>query len=256
MITTKTKKVLFTFCFIANNTLAHIHNRNFAIERFQIVKTISMFDEDDHDLIYVSSSSSPLQSTSSKSSKKRSLENDSNQSKIITSLLKNNNDEYKIIKNTRNVSSDIWLKFGFPAKKNVEHPDRYDIIPNYSSCFKCFRTYRFTDSTTSSMKDHKCPQEYFQGLKTLEVFSASSSPSSSARISTASSSSTPYLSPTSSRSVFITKVVKKKKENLKKIFVRWVVTGMRPFQIVKDLGLEDIIQECLDIGMIEVFYLF
>ena len=36
--------------------------------------------------------------------------------------------------------------------------------------------------------------------------------------------------------------------------MRWVVTGMRPFQIISDSGLIDIIQECLDIGMIMVVF--
>ncbi|CAF1334587.1 unnamed protein product, partial [Rotaria sp. Silwood1] len=106
---------------------------------------------------------------------------------------------------------DIWTKFSLPARRIAKNPNRYEIIPNYLSCNKCFQTYRFLDSNTSSMRDHRCPKDISSTQMQLKSF-VTSSP-------TASSSSSPSLS------------------------------GMRPFQIISDSGLQAILQECLDIGL-------
>ncbi|CAF4071163.1 unnamed protein product, partial [Rotaria sp. Silwood1] len=141
----------------------------------------------------------------------------------------------------KNVSSDIWTKFGLPARRIAKNRNRYETIPNYSSCNKCFQTYRFLDSNTSSIRDHKCPKDISSTQMQLKSFFTSSP--------TASSSSPP------SRSTLISKVIKEKKEIIKKLFVRWVVRGMRPFQIISDSGLQAILQECLDIGYVFLGYM-
>ncbi|CAF1165617.1 unnamed protein product [Rotaria sordida] len=192
-----------------------------------------MLNEDNPDVILVTSSQ--LNLTSSITSDKKNSNSDLNQCRTITNLLKNNNDEYAIIKNKKKVSSGIWLKFGLPARKKDKNSNQYDVIPNYSSCFKCFHTYRFIDSCTSSMRDHKRPQEISKGQQQLTLHHASPT------LSASSSSS-------SSRSIILSQIIKQKKENIKKLFVQWVVTSMRPFQIISDSGLEVIMQECLNIG--------
>ncbi|CAF3359964.1 unnamed protein product [Rotaria sp. Silwood2] len=190
-----------------------------------------MLNEDNPDVILVTSSQLNLTSSINSSDKNKS-NSDVNRCKTITNLLKNNSNEYTIVRNKKNISSGIWLKFGLPAQKNDKNSNQYDVIPNYSSCFKCFHTYRFTNSSTSSMRDHKCPQEISKGQQQLTLQHASPISSSSS----------------SSRPVILSKIIKQKKENIKKLFVQWVVTGMRPFQIISDSGLEAIMQECLNIG--------
>ena len=193
-----------------------------------------MLNENDCDMILMSSIQSiPLNDTLLKTNSNIDLNN----SKTITNLLKTKTKEYFVVKNSKNTSSDIWHKFGFPARKHDQNSDKHDVIPNFTSCFKCFQTYRFTDASTSSMRDHKCPQENFKDQKQITNFIASSS-SSSSRLTT------------------VSKTIKQKKENLKRLFVRWIVTGIRPFQIVSDSGLVDIIQECLDIGKVFFFFCF
>jgi hypothetical protein len=191
-----------------------------------------MIDEENQDLIILPTCQIDS-STTNNLNQKNCLNVEMNKAKMITRSLRNNSKEYMVVKNTKNVSSDIWSKFGLPAKKNDKSSDQFDIIPNYSSCFQCFQTYRFTDSSTSSMKDHKCPQELAKGQQQLKIFNASSS---------------------SPLSPLTTKIIKQKKQHIKQLFVRWVVTGMRPFQIISDSGLIDIIQECLDIGMIMLLF--
>ncbi|CAF5028736.1 unnamed protein product [Rotaria sp. Silwood1] len=182
-----------------------------------------MLNNDDCDLVLVSSSSPSRKS-----------------------LIDTSSNEYFVVENNRNLSSDIWQKFGFPARKrdqksdkhdqnsdkhdqnsdkhdqnldkHDQNSDKHDIIPNFTSCFKCLQRYRFTNATTSSMREHKCPQENLKGQKQLNYFiSPSSSPS---------------------RSTIVSKTIKQKKENIKRLFVRWIVTGIRPFQIVSDSGRE------------------
>ncbi len=187
-------------------------------------------ENDDLTILLIDQPDSP---TTNSRIQKQGSNVETNRARTIARLLKNNKKEYMVVKNSKNVSSGIWSKFGLPAKRNEKCPDQFDIIQNYSSCFQCYHTYRFTDSSTSSMKDHKCPQEIPKGQQQLTSSSNSS---------------------LSSRSSLTTKTLKQKKQNLKQLFVRWVVTGMRPFHIVSDSGLENIIQECLDIGMIMLLY--
>ena len=194
-------------------------------------------DEEENGVIVVSTSEYAAK-LSTNSSDKKKLDADRNQSKMITNLLKSTKDNYVVLKNTKNVSSDIWQKFGLPARRSSNNSNRFEVIPNYSSCFKCFQTYRFLDSTTSSMRDHKCPQEVSNAQTQFKSFISS-----------------PTTSSSFSRSAFTLKKGKEKKENIKKLLVQWVVTSMRPFQIVSDPGLQAIMQECLDIGSIISFHL-
>ena len=75
-----------------------------------------MINKENSDLILLPSSDLDSPSTTN-SNRKQGLNIEFNQANIITRLLKNNNKEYIVIKNTKNVSSDSWSKFGFLAKK-------------------------------------------------------------------------------------------------------------------------------------------
>ena len=73
--------------------------------------------------------------------------------------------------------SDIWHKLELPGRKDDQNSDKYDIVLNFTSCFKCFQTYQFTDASTSSMRNHKCSQENFKNQKEITTFIASLSSS-------------------------------------------------------------------------------
>jgi hypothetical protein len=99
-----------------------------------------MMNEDDHDVILVPSSQLLFMSSTNPSEKKN-FNIDLNQSKTIMNI--------PLLKRRR-----VFLViFGLPARKNDKYPDRYEVIPNYSSCFKCFQTYRLKDSTTSIVSE-------------------------------------------------------------------------------------------------------
>ena len=195
-----------------------------------------IMNEDDSDLIFVPPSPKALFNPLVKRNSNEHLLN----SKTITKLLKTESYKYIVVKSESKKSSDIWLKFGFPARRREEHSDledknsdisdenleehensnkdenlhkdknlnKYDIIPNFTSCFKCFQTYRFTDATTSSMRDHKCPEEKLNRQRGLNEFMTPSLASQSP----------------SSHSVIVSKRIKEKKQVIKRLFVRWIVT--------------------------------
>ncbi|CAF4357462.1 unnamed protein product, partial [Rotaria sordida] len=63
----------------------------------------------------------------------------------IKLLLKNDNENYKIIPNqSKRVSAAFWkeMDMGFPAKK-VHDKGEFIAIPGFVSCAKCFDTYRY-----------------------------------------------------------------------------------------------------------------
>jgi len=69
----------------------------------------------------------------------------------ITLLSKNDNENYKVIPNlSKRVSAACWKKMGmgFPAQK-LHDKNEFIAIPGYASCFKCFETSRYVDSSTT-----------------------------------------------------------------------------------------------------------
>ncbi|CAF4330882.1 unnamed protein product, partial [Rotaria magnacalcarata] len=70
---------------------------------------------------------------STNSSEKKKSNGDRNQSKTITNLLKSKKDDYVVLKNTKNVSSDIWEKFGSPARRSSNNSNRFKVIPSYKN---------------------------------------------------------------------------------------------------------------------------
>ena len=156
-----------------------------------------------------SSSSSKAYSTSSI---KRSLLNDRNHFQVMPNI-------------NRRSTASCWKIFGFPAKVESEGLEKFEIIPGFVSCKKCFDTYKYMDSSTANLYSHRCYKNESSDQTTLTSFIRS-----------------PRSASCSSKST------SKKKEELKQLCTKWIAASMRPFQIVTDPGFKRIVQACIDIG--------
>ncbi|CAF1331276.1 unnamed protein product [Rotaria sordida] len=152
----------------------------------------------------------------------------------IKLLLKNDNENYKIIPNqSKRVSAAFWkeMDMGFPAKK-VHDKDEFIAIPGFVSCSKCFDTYRYVDSSTTHIKSHKCLNSLPSNQTSLDDHFRPKS----------------LGQPNEQRTIPITKAVAKRKEEMKKVCARWIAHSMRSFTIVQDPGFKAVVDECLKIG--------
>jgi hypothetical protein len=155
-------------------------------------------------------------------------------SESIKLLLQNDNKNYKVVSNkSKRVSAACWknMGMGFPAKK-LNDKDEFTVIPGFASCFKCFETYRYVNSSTTHINSHKCSNLLPSDQTSLDHHFASKSPAHQ----------------TEQRTIPITKAIVKKKEEMKKVCARWIAHSMRCFKIVQDPGFKAVIDECLKIG--------
>lgn len=177
----------------------------------------------------ISHSSIQISSSQSTSTPSSNYTSDS-----IKLLLKSDNTNYKVIPNqSKRVSAACWKKMGmgFPAKKSLDK-DEYIAIPGFASCFKCFETYRYVDSSTTHISSHKCLNVSPLNQTLLDHHFRSKSPASQ----------------TEQRAIPVTKAIAKRKEEMKKVCARWIAHSMRSFQIVQDPGFKAVIDESLKIG--------
>ena len=158
----------------------------------------------------ISSSSSTVLYTTA--SIKRSLLND----EVHFKILSNNNKRAK---------ASCWKTFGFPAVSTQEDLKKFEIIPGFVSCKNCFDTYKYIDSSTANLYNHRCYRK--ESPDQTSITSFISSPRSTLNSS---------------------KMLSKKKDELKKICATWIADSIRPFQIVADAGFQRVVQACLDIG--------
>jgi hypothetical protein len=153
------------------------------------------------------------------------LSNTSYTSKSIETFLKNKKDEYKIVNNpSKRLTAVCWTSFGIPARLTGEN--NFEIIPGFASCKQCFETFRHIGGSTTSMNEHQCPKAVVKGQQSIKD----------------------SVHATGHRPIYIEKIIKKKKENIKRLCAQWAATSMRPFQIVDDPGFKQILQECLNTG--------
>ncbi|CAF1070146.1 unnamed protein product [Didymodactylos carnosus] len=143
---------------------------------------------------------------------------------IKRSLMTDKN-RYRVQPNpSKRATAACWKVFGVPAMSTDDDPTKYEILPGFVSCKTCLDTYKYIDSSTGNLNNHRCCRE--------------SSPDQS---SIASFLHLP-------RSTNSNKLISKRKEEIKQLCAKWVAGSMRSFQIVTDRGLKDSIQACLDIG--------
>ena len=161
-------------------------------------------------------------------------------SESIKLLLKNDNKNYKVVPNkSKRVSAACWknMGMGFPAKK-LNDKDEFTVILGFASCFKCFETYRYVSSSTTHINSHKCLNLLPSDQTSLDHHFAFKSPAHQ----------------TEQRTISTTKVIVKKKEEMKKVCARWIAHSMRSFEVVQDPGFKAVIDECLKIGKKNLHY--
>ena len=58
--------------------------------------------------------------------------------------------------NNKRTVAPCWKTFGFPAVANKEDLKKFRIIPGFVSCKSCFDTYKYIDSSTANLYNHRC----------------------------------------------------------------------------------------------------
>ncbi|CAF1402498.1 unnamed protein product [Adineta ricciae] len=125
---------------------------------------------------------------------------------------------------SKRATAPCWKVFGFPAMLSNESENQFEIIPGFASCRSCFETYRYIDSSTANLNSHVCPRIVHPNQQTLTM-----------------KSQTP-------RSTAMCKLLAQRKKEMTNLCARWVADSMRPFSIVGDYGLKEIIDKSVEIG--------
>ena len=130
--------------------------------------------------------------------------------------------------NLKKNSSTAWSTFGFPAQQIED--GAYERIHGFASCFQCKTTYTFQSDGSGSTKHllrHRCskPESLSEG-----------------------SQRGPLHMLFKSRQKAAAAINSKDSTEIKDALTRWVCRSVRPFNIVEDAGLRDILQTVLDLG--------
>ena len=150
-------------------------------------------------------------------------------------MLKTRPNEYIIIENTGNHTSNCWTLFGFPAVININGDA--ERINGFVSCRKCFGTYSFISNSTRFLNQHDC-----EISKERNKRLASNGTSSSQQcLTTFFSGRPPILKPSEILKPF-------ESLKIKGLGGEWVCHSVRSFSVVEDKGLRRLIQECISIG--------
>ena len=121
-------------------------------------------------------------------------------------------------------TTQCWKAFGFPSKIKEDNPNEFTIISGFASCKTCFETYKYMDSSTGNLNSHQCSRSLPSDQQTLSSFVKSPSRNNG-------------------------KLIARQKEEIKKLCVRWIASSMRPFQIVSDPGLKQIVKASISFGV-------
>lgn len=144
--------------------------------------------------------------------------------------LKYKRNEYTIIE--KNSSASCWQEFGLPAR--ILGPGKYEIIPKFASCKSCFQTYSYS-SSTSTLSNHKCSM-----LSTKDQPKVKTIPMSQSTTSTDDQSH--------SNQPINAKTLEKHKRSITSAISDWICSNTRPINIVEDVGLRNLIDQCIKIG--------
>jgi hypothetical protein len=133
---------------------------------------------------------------------------------------------------SKRATAACWKVFGLPSMSTDDNPSKYEILHGFVSCKTCFDTYKYIDSSTGNLNGHRCSRDVSPDQSSIASF---------------------LQSP---RSTVASKLISKRKEEVKQLCAKWIAGSMRPFQIVTDQGLKDLIQVCLDIGNFVLIYYY
>jgi hypothetical protein len=153
----------------------------------------------------------------------------------VTRLLKTDSTNYKIVKNTKNnLTSVCWKLFGFPAKKSLTEAE-FEPLSGFVTCESCYQTYTFTpNSGTRILNAHICVQKLSSGTRK--------------RSSSASVSGYQMKLGTAMKCYKQVQLPEKEINLVKDLTCKWLCQDMRPFSIVEDVGLRNLLQEFILIG--------
>jgi hypothetical protein len=57
---------------------------------------------------------------------------------------------------SKRATAACWKTFGLPAMSTKENPAKYEVLPGFASCKRCFDTYKYVDSSTGNLNNHRC----------------------------------------------------------------------------------------------------
>ena len=78
----------------------------------------------------------------------------------IKRLLLNDDIHFKVLPNNRKrATAACWKSFGFRAVFNQDDLTKFEITPGFVSCKSCFDTYKYIDSSTANLYNHRCCRE-------------------------------------------------------------------------------------------------
>ncbi|CAF4120577.1 unnamed protein product, partial [Rotaria sordida] len=171
----------------------------------------------------------------------------------ISLFLKNNPKEWLIQEKKKNINvkySDVWNVFGEPSK--INESGVYIIIEGFASCLKCYKTYiKKKDTGTNPLRNHSCFKKYMLEKKQHEQLKNMTSQATTSLITSSSSSTCNFkFNPLSKYGLVIksTKLTSDEKNKIKEATVQWLCQSMRPFSIVNDIGLRNVIQHTISLG--------
>jgi hypothetical protein len=176
--------------------------------------------------------------------------------KFIAFCLKDKPKEWIIqpkMKQSNMKQSDVWNIFGMPSKMNDF--GTYDVIDGYASCFNCYVTYVQKKGTgTTTLRHHPCFKNYIvekeeqDNEKENMMLQVKASPTTSFSSPTYSSN----FNPLTKYGLVIKsiKLTSHEKTRIKESIVKWLCQSMRPFSLVSDIGLRNVIQQAISLGRI------
>ncbi|CAF4267719.1 unnamed protein product [Rotaria socialis] len=159
-------------------------------------------------------------------------------------------DEWMIqpkVKNAKLKYSDVWNVFGVPVKK--DNSGVFCVIDGYASCFNCNSTYiKKKDTGTIPLRNHPCFKNYIMEQEQQESLILKTQASSTTQILPQTAAS--GINPLTSYGLVIKSIRLTLHEKLrtKESIVQWLCRSMRPFSIVNDIGLRNIVQQAISLG--------
>lgn len=137
--------------------------------------------------------------------------------------------EFIVLENKqKKTTSAAWSTFGFPAR--LVEDDTYNRIPGFASCFQCKFTYTYQSDGSGSTKHllrHTCPKDPSK-LETRE--------------------DGPMMKLLKSKTTTVTTLTSEDCTRMRDELTKWICSSIRPFNIVHDIGLQNVLQTIVDIG--------
>jgi hypothetical protein len=147
----------------------------------------------------------------------------------IKLALMNNRKNFRVQSNpSKRTTAACWQFFGLPAMSTDNDPSTFHILTGFVSCKTCFETYKYIDSSTANLNAHICCRNLDPDQSSITSF---------------------VQSP---RSTTSSKVISKKKDEIKRLCTKWISSSMRSFRIVNDPGFRELIQVCIDMGKLSL----